>query len=66
MSELNFKPDFGKSFSGDRAVPVPALDAGETTASNPRLDAQGRMQRRRLNATRLQFEDTGFRLFRIY
>ena len=66
MSELNFKPGFNQSYSGDRAVPVPALDAGATTASNPRLNALGRMQRRRLNATRLQFEDTGFRLFRIY
>ena len=66
MSELNFKPEFSTSYSGDKAVPVPALDAGETTASNPRPGTLGRMQRRRLNATRLQLEDTGFRLFRIY
>jgi hypothetical protein len=66
MSELNFKPEFSKGYSGDKAVPVPALDAGVITASNPRLNALGRMQRRRLNATRLQFEDTGFRLFRVY
>jgi hypothetical protein len=66
MSELNFKPEFGNSYSGDKAVPVPALDAGATTASNPRFNALGRTQRRRLNATRLQFTDTGFRLFRVY
>ncbi len=66
MSELNFKPELDRSHSGDRAVPMPALDAGVITASNPRLNPLGRMQRRRLNATRLQFEDTGFRLFRIY
>jgi hypothetical protein len=66
MSELNFKPDATRGYTGDKAVPVPALDAGVTHASNPRQGALGRMQRRRLNATRLQLEDTGFRLFRIY
>lgn len=66
MSELNFKPDAAKGYSGDRAVPVPALDAGVTIAGNPRPSAPGRTQRRRLNATRLQLDDTGFRLFRVY
>ena len=66
MSELNFKPELDQSYSGDRAVPMPALDAGVITASNPRLNTLGRMQRRRLNASRLQFEDSGFRLFRVY
>lgn len=66
MSELNFKPDANTGYTGDKAVAVPTLDAGATSASNPRLNAPGRMQRRRMNATRLQFADTGFRLFRVY
>ena len=66
MSELNFRPELDKSYAADRAVAMPALDAGVITASHPRLNTLGRMQRRRLKASRLQFEDTGFRLFRVY
>ncbi len=66
MSELNFKPALAASLAGDKTVAVPALDAGATTASTSRSSGLGRMQRRRLNATRLQFEDSGFRLFRVY
>jgi hypothetical protein len=66
MSELNFKPAIGASLAGDKTVAVPALDAGASIAGISRSNGLGRLQRRRLNATRLQFEDSGFRLFRVY
>lgn len=66
MSELNFKPALAASLAGDKTVAVPALDAGASIASTSRFSGLGRMQRRRLNATRLQLEDSGFRLFRVY
>ena len=66
MNALNFKPAVGASLAGDKTVAVPALDAGASIASTSRSNGLGRMQRRRLNATRLQLEDNGFRLFRVY
>jgi hypothetical protein len=66
MTDLNLKPAATGAFLGDKAVAVPALDAGASAASSSRASAGARTQRRRLNATRLHFEDSGFRLFRVY
>ena len=64
MSNLNFKPATGGGLAGDKSVAVPALIAGAPADSNIRGKSQS--SRRRLNATRLQLEDTGFRLFRVF
>lgn len=66
MSDLNLKPSAIGSFQGDKVIAVPALDAGSGVASTARLHVGARAQRRRLSATRLQFEDSGFRLFRVF
>jgi hypothetical protein len=66
MSDLNLKPAAIGSFQGDKGIAVPALDAGNGVSSTSRVYVGARAQRRRLNATRLQFEDSGFRLFRVY
>jgi hypothetical protein len=66
MSALNFKPSAEPSPAVETTVAVPALDAGANDASMSRQGEMARQQRRRSAATRLQFEDEGFRLFRIY
>ncbi|MFM2289631.1 MAG: hypothetical protein RL684_2774 [Pseudomonadota bacterium] len=66
MSDLNLRPAAIGSFQGDKGIAVPAMDAGNGVDSTARTYMGGRSQRRRLNATRLQFEDSGFRLFRVY
>jgi hypothetical protein len=66
MNDLNMKPAAAGALTGDKGVAVPALDAGTSAASSSRAGASGRSQRRRLNATRLVLEDSGFRLFRVY
>jgi hypothetical protein len=66
MSDLHLKPAATGALMGDKAVAVPALDAGASAATSSRSSAEARTQRRRLNATRLVFEDSGFRLFRVY
>jgi hypothetical protein len=66
MNDLNLKPAAAGALMGDKAVAVPALDAGASAASSSRAGAGARTMRRRLNATRLVFEDSGFRMFRVY
>lgn len=64
MSNLNFKPATGSGLAGDKSVAVPALNADALVGSSVRSKSQA--SRRRLNATRLQLDDSGFRLFRVF
>jgi hypothetical protein len=66
MNDLNLKPAATGALLGDKAVAVPSLDVGTSATSSYRISAAARTHRRRLNATRLVFEDSGFRLFRVY
>jgi hypothetical protein len=66
MSELTFKPETAANRVGEKTLAVPALMSGTPSSSGLRSGPGARSLRRRLNATRLQVEDDGFRLFRVY
>jgi hypothetical protein len=66
MSDLTFKPEAATNRVGERTLAVPAFMSGTSSSIGlrPGLGAGG--LRCRFNATRLQIEDDGFRLFRVY
>jgi len=66
MSELNFKPEAAADRVGEKTLAVPAFLNGAPAGMAMRLGPGARALRRRFNATRLQVEDDGFRLFRVY
>jgi hypothetical protein len=66
MSELNFKPEAAANRVGEKMLAVPAFMSGTPSHLGTRLGPGARSLRRRFNATRLQVEDDGFRLFRVY
>jgi len=66
MSQPNSKPVTGPGLPSERTVAVPALVADADTAQTGRFSALRHGPRRRLNSQRLQWPDSGFRLFRVY
>ncbi len=66
MSELTFKPEAAAQRVGEKPLAVPAFMSGTPATSGLRVGPGARSLRRRFNATRLQVEDDGFRLFRVY
>jgi hypothetical protein len=66
MSELTFKPEAAANRVGEKTLAVPAFMNGAPASVGMRLGPGARSLRRRFNATRLQVEDDGFRLFRVY
>ncbi|MCC7462425.1 MAG: hypothetical protein IT480_08180 [Gammaproteobacteria bacterium] len=64
MSELTFQPEAAAQRVGEKTLAVPALINGTPAGNGRRPGTRG--LRRRFNATRLQIEDDGFRLFRVY
>jgi hypothetical protein len=66
MSELTFKPEAATQRVGEKTLAVPAFMNGTPAGIGLRPGPGGRSLRRRFNATRLQIEDDGFRLFRVY
>jgi hypothetical protein len=66
MSELTFKPEAATQRVGEKTLAVPAFMSGTPSSIGLRLGPGARSLRRRFNATRLQVEDDGFRLFRVY
>lgn len=65
MSKLLLKPEPDGIRGDDRLLAVPTLVAAPTVDALAG-HATGRALRRRFSATRLRFEDSGFRPFRIY
>lgn len=66
MSELTFKPESAANRVGEKPLAVPEFLSGTPSSIGLRLGPGARSLRRRFNATRLQVEDDGFRLFRVY
>lgn len=66
MSELNFKPEAAVTRLGERALAVPAVVSNTPASLGQRPGPGGRSLRRRFSATRLEVDDGGFRLFRVY
>jgi hypothetical protein len=66
MSELTFKPEAAANRVGEKTLAVPAIMNGAPASIALRVGRGARALRRRFNATRLQVEDDGFRLFRVY
>lgn len=66
MSELTFNPDAAPQRVGEKTPAVPACRNGTPSGIGLRVGPGARSLRRRFNATRLQIEDDGFRLFRVY
>jgi hypothetical protein len=69
MSELDFKTVSGGGIGRDKdkrvALPAPRTDSFAVSALRDGQRAR-RQRRRRLNVARLQFHDSGFRMFRVF
>jgi hypothetical protein len=66
MSDLTFKPEAAANRVGEKTLAVPAILNGAPGTAALRVGPGARALRRRFSATRLQVEDDGFRLFRVY
>ena len=66
MSELNCAPATGDDSAGAQPAAGPALNAGSPANGRAPGGRHLRQQRRRLNRTRRQFGDLGFRLFKTF
>jgi hypothetical protein len=66
MSDLTFKPEAATHRVGEKPLAVPAFMSGASSGSGLRFGPGAGNLRCRFNATRLQIEDDGFRLFRVY
>ena len=66
MSALNCARATGEDSTGVQPAAGLALNAGSPTNGRARNGRHLRQQRRRLNRTRVQFGDLGFRLFKTF